>query len=77
MNDATGFLFVYAFHVDKLPIILGVFFLPFLYARNLSLLHRNRGEPEPVAVREKGCRFGARRSERTLCRGLCIAMPVR
>jgi lipid-A-disaccharide synthase-like uncharacterized protein len=31
---------VYAFHVDKLPIILGCVFLPFLYARNLSLLRQ-------------------------------------
>ena len=31
---------VYAFHVDKLPIILGYLFLPFLYARNLKLLRR-------------------------------------
>ncbi len=36
---------IYAFHVDKLPIILGVLFLPFLYARNLSLLRRGRTEP--------------------------------
>lgn len=34
---------VYAFHVDKLPIILGYAFLPFLYARNLRLLRRGRG----------------------------------
>lgn len=32
---------VYAFHVDKLPIILGYLFLPFLYARNLKLLKRS------------------------------------
>lgn len=32
---------VYAFHVDKLPIILGYLFLPFLYARNLHLLRRS------------------------------------
>lgn len=31
---------IYAFHVDKLPIILGYIFLPFLYARNLKLLKR-------------------------------------
>lgn len=31
---------LYAFHVDKLPIILGYLFLPFLYARNLKLLRR-------------------------------------
>jgi lipid-A-disaccharide synthase-like uncharacterized protein len=33
---------IYAFHVDKLPVILGYLFLPFLYARNLSLLRRGR-----------------------------------
>lgn len=42
---------VYAFHVDKLPVILGYVFLPVLYARNLVLLSRtNRGatvETEP------------------------------
>jgi len=45
---------IYAFHVDKLPIILGVLFLPFLYARNLSLLHRSRAEvqPKPEEIRE-------------------------
>ena len=32
----------YAFHVDKLPIILSTLFLPFLYGRNLSLLRRHR-----------------------------------
>ena len=31
---------LYALHVDKLPIILGYLFLPFLYARNLKLLRR-------------------------------------
>jgi lipid-A-disaccharide synthase-like uncharacterized protein len=31
---------VYAFHVDKLPVILGYAFLPVLYARNLMLLGR-------------------------------------
>jgi lipid-A-disaccharide synthase-like uncharacterized protein len=36
---------VYAFHVDKLPVILSFLFLPFLYARNLSLLRRSRPEP--------------------------------
>ena len=32
---------IYAFHIDKLPVILGYIFLPFLYARNLRLLRRN------------------------------------
>ena len=31
---------IYAFHVDKLPVILGYLFLPILYARNLVLLKR-------------------------------------
>jgi len=31
---------VYAFHVDKLPIILGFIALPFIYGRNLVLLKR-------------------------------------
>ena len=35
---------IYAFHVDKLPIILGYCFLPIIYARNLRLLRRNRGD---------------------------------
>jgi lipid-A-disaccharide synthase-like uncharacterized protein len=33
---------IYAFHVDKLPVILGYLFLPFLYARNLYLLRRSK-----------------------------------
>jgi len=33
---------IYAFHVDKLPVILGYFFLPLLYARNLVLLTRGK-----------------------------------
>ncbi len=33
---------IYAFHVDKLPVILGYFFLPILYARNLVLLTRGK-----------------------------------
>ncbi|MBI2214569.1 MAG: lipid-A-disaccharide synthase N-terminal domain-containing protein [Acidobacteria bacterium] len=32
---------VYAFHVDKLPIILGYVALPFIYGRNLVLLKRH------------------------------------
>lgn len=38
---------IYAFHVDKLPIILGFIFLPVLYARNLILLRRNH---DPAAA---------------------------
>ena len=33
---------VYAFHVDRLPIVLGLVFSPFLYGRNLILLHRHK-----------------------------------
>jgi lipid-A-disaccharide synthase-like uncharacterized protein len=33
---------VYAFHVDKVPIILGYVFMPPLYARNLVLLYRGK-----------------------------------
>jgi lipid-A-disaccharide synthase-like uncharacterized protein len=33
---------IYAFHVDKLPVILGYFFLPILYARSLLLLSRGK-----------------------------------
>jgi len=32
---------VYGLHLDKLPIILGYLFLPFLYGRNLVLLGRS------------------------------------
>ena len=35
---------LYAFHVDKLPVILGYVFLPLLYARNLVLLGRGAGK---------------------------------
>jgi len=31
---------IYALHIDKLPVILGYLFLPFIYARNLSLLRK-------------------------------------
>jgi lipid-A-disaccharide synthase-like uncharacterized protein len=37
---------IYAFHIDKLPIILSFIFLPFLYARNLVLLYRGKA-PRP------------------------------
>jgi lipid-A-disaccharide synthase-like uncharacterized protein len=33
---------IYAFHVDKLPVILGYVFLPILYARSLVLLSRGK-----------------------------------
>jgi len=33
---------VYAVHIDKLPVIFGLIFLPFLYARNLVLLRKGR-----------------------------------
>jgi len=44
---------IYAFHVDKLPVILGYLFLPFIYARNLKLLRRN-SEPAPSKQPEAG-----------------------
>ena len=34
----------YAIHIDKLPVILGYFFLPVIYARNLILLRRHKPE---------------------------------
>lgn len=43
---------LYAFHVDKLPVILGYVFLPLLYARNLMLLAR--GNTPPGQSKEKG-----------------------
>jgi lipid-A-disaccharide synthase-like uncharacterized protein len=33
---------LYALHIDKLPVILGCAFLPFVYARNLRFLRRER-----------------------------------
>jgi lipid-A-disaccharide synthase-like uncharacterized protein len=33
---------IYALHVDKLPVILGYFFLPILYFRSLILLFRGK-----------------------------------
>ena len=33
---------IYAFHVDKLPYVLGCVFLPALYGRNLMLLRKAR-----------------------------------
>jgi lipid-A-disaccharide synthase-like uncharacterized protein len=33
---------IYAFHIDKLPVILGYFFLPILYARSLILLYKGK-----------------------------------
>ncbi|MEJ2066969.1 MAG: lipid-A-disaccharide synthase N-terminal domain-containing protein [Deltaproteobacteria bacterium] len=33
---------IYAFHIDKLPVILGYIFTPVLYARNLALLRRGK-----------------------------------
>ncbi len=37
---------IYALHIDKLPIILGSFFLPVLYGRNLVLLKKSRGKTQ-------------------------------
>ena len=33
---------IYAFHIDKLPVILGYIFTPILYGRNLVLLARGK-----------------------------------
>lgn len=41
---------IYAVHIDKLPVILGYFFLPVIYARNLRLLRKTK--PEVPAGRE-------------------------
>ena len=40
---------VYAFHVDKLPVILGYVALPFIYGRNLVLLYRHDPAPENLS----------------------------
>lgn len=39
---------IYAFHIDKLPVILGYLFLPIIYARNLVLLSRGNKTSPPV-----------------------------
>jgi lipid-A-disaccharide synthase-like uncharacterized protein len=41
---------IYAFHIDKLPVILGYLFLPFIYARNLILLRKTK--PEVLSQRD-------------------------
>ena len=40
---------LYALHLDNAPILFGVFFLPFLYGRNLVLLHHSRNKTEVLA----------------------------
>ena len=35
---------IYSLHIDKLPVILGYLFLPFIYARNLILLQKAHTE---------------------------------
>jgi lipid-A-disaccharide synthase-like uncharacterized protein len=35
---------IYSLHIDKLPVILGYLFLPFIYARNLILLRKTPPE---------------------------------
>src|SRR5262245_53966146 len=35
---------IYALHIDNAPIILGAVALPFIYGRNLVLLHASRNE---------------------------------
>ena len=39
---------VYAFHIDKLPVILGYIALPIIYGRNLVLLRRTREVAESL-----------------------------
>ena len=39
---------LYALHIDKLPVILGYVFLPFIFARNLYLLHRPAAATKPA-----------------------------
>jgi len=39
---------IYAFHIDKLPIILGFVFLPFIYARNLRFLRLGQSATSPT-----------------------------
>lgn len=34
-------MLIYGLHLDKVPVILGYVFLPFLYARNLKLMRRS------------------------------------
>ncbi len=34
---------IYAFHLDRFPLLLGSFFLPILYGRNIILLKREKG----------------------------------
>lgn len=35
-------LLFYSFHIDRLPVVIGLVFSPFLYGRNLVLLHRSK-----------------------------------
>ncbi len=37
---------IYAFHIDKPPVILSFIFLPILYGRNLMLLYKKKPQPE-------------------------------
>jgi len=39
---------IYALHIDKLPVILGYLFLPFIYARNLVLLKKQNQMPNQI-----------------------------
>ena len=50
---------VYALHIDNAPILAGVIILPFIYGRNLFLLHRSAAtQPEPAKT-EMRPSFGA------------------
>ena len=44
----------YAFHLDSAPIIFGVIALPFIYGRNLVLLHRSSAGEESQGDEEAG-----------------------
>ena len=35
---------IYAVHLDKLPVVAGVVFLPFIYGRNLMILQRGKSD---------------------------------
>jgi lipid-A-disaccharide synthase-like uncharacterized protein len=41
---------IYALHIDKLPVIFGYLFLPFLYARNLVLLRRTKPDAPETGI---------------------------
>jgi len=42
---------IYAVHIDKLPVIAGVIFLPFIYGRNLMILRRSTADVHDKRLR--------------------------